>query len=72
MKHEIRTGTVQAYVTGFTTSPYIQHFGRAEYDRNLPILSDSLKEQAEPIVSDLNDGTITEDEARKRLGKLFW
>ncbi len=67
MKYSISCGTVQPYVTGFSTSPGIQHFGRAEYDRNLPVLSDSLRAQAAPIVAELNAGTISENEARKRL-----
>lgn len=71
MKYGISYGTVQAYVTGFSTSPYIQHFGRTQYDRNLPILTDSLRAQAAPIVAELNAGTIGEDEARKRLARLW-
>jgi len=63
-------GTVRPFVSGFTSSPFIQHFGRAAYDRSYPILPDSLQERVEPIVLALNDGTITQDEGRKRLKSL--
>jgi len=74
MKREftIRAGTVQPFVSGFSTSPFIQHFGRAEYDRNIPVLSDSLREKAEPIVLALNDRSISEDEGRNRLSRLYY
>ena len=69
--YRIEKGTVQPFISGFTTSPYIQHFGRAEYDRNKPILSNSLLSQATPIVNDLNLGNISEKEARKKLQKIW-
>jgi hypothetical protein len=52
-------------------SPFLcHHFGRPEYDRNLPILSDRIKKQAQPIVDALNDGTLDLETAKKRLDKI--
>lgn len=47
------------------------HFGRAQYDRDLPILTDSLREQAQPIVDALNEGRIDTVQAEKLLGRIW-
>ena len=70
-KYKIDTGTVQPYVGGFEDAPFIQHFGRPEYDSREPVLPEGLKNQAQPIVDDLNDGKISEEEARSMLKKIW-
>jgi len=72
MRYTITHGTVQAYVAGFKTSPSIHHFGRPQYDRAIPILTDSLRDQAQPIVDMLNAGTISEATARSMLDKIWY
>lgn len=75
MVYHLTWGTVQCYVhrPGDHETPMFLHFfGRAEYDRNKPVLSESLRKQAEPIVDQLNCGEITEDEAKKALDKIYW
>jgi hypothetical protein len=71
MKYSIGIGTVQPYVRGFAESPSIQHFGLPEYDRAKPVLRDGLRTLAQAIVDELNMGTISETEARKRLQRLW-
>lgn len=70
-RYTVRLGTVQPYVAGFSDSPFIQHFGMPEYDRNRPILRDSLRERVEPIVADMNKGRISESEGRRRIKRLY-
>ena len=65
----VYTGTVQAYLSRM--EPFVcRHFGRVEYDRRKPIISTSNIRKIDIIVSQLNDGDITEDEAFKRLDIL--
>ena len=70
-KYRLTCGVVQAYVVGFTSVPYLEFFGAAQYESDKPILTDRLREWAEPIIADLNSGAITEEEGRNRLGRLF-
>lgn len=69
-KFNLSAGTVQPVVSR-STPFFMLHFGRAEYDREQPVLSDSIRKQAQPIVDGLNDGTITIDEATKRLQAIY-
>lgn len=69
-QYQLCSGTVQAYVSGFTGGRSIVHFGRAEYLQSKPVVSESIREQAMPIVNGLNDGTITEDEAMEQLARI--
>lgn len=71
-RYQLCTGSVQCYVSGFTGGKLTHHFGMAEYDRNLPILTDSKRSRATPIVDALNAGTLTEEQARKELDKIRW
>lgn len=64
MNYKIYVGTVQCYVAG---PCFFKHFGRAEYDRNKPVLSQRLQEQAQPIVDALNAGLITHEAANIKL-----
>lgn len=68
--YRVNTGTVQAFVQWFSDSPYIHHFGPAQYDRDKPIIRDWMREAVKPIIDALNAGTMTEDEARKALDKI--
>jgi hypothetical protein len=69
MNYSIGIGTVQPYISG---PDFFQHFGRAAYDRNIPVLSDSLREQAEPIVAALNYGEISHERAKKLLAEIWY
>ena len=69
MKYAICEGYVQCFVA---SDSFMHHFGRAEYDRNRPVLSESLREQAQPIVDRLNDGSMSHEEAKAMLDKIHW
>lgn len=69
MNYYFMEGTVQPIVVS-KDPHFFHHFGRPEYDRNKPVLSDYLREQAQPIVDKLNAGTITREEAKKLLDRL--
>ena len=69
-KYSLGVGTVQCYVSG-GPSAFFYAFGLAEYDRNRAILSPYREERAQPIVDGLNNGTISENEARKRLKEIW-
>ena len=74
-KFRITTGTVQCMVVrmGDETLPLLSHhFGRPEYDREKPILSDSLREQAQPIVDALNANTLDWETAKKKLDRISY
>lgn len=73
--YRLSTGTLQPVVfrEGTKTIPmFLYHFGRAEYDRDKPVLPDALRERAQPIVDKLNSGEILEDEAKKMLDRIYW
>lgn len=64
-------GTVQCYV--IRPEPHAMIFyGRAEYDRDKPVMNDSLREQGQAVCDALNAGEITETEAQERLKKAYW
>ncbi len=64
-------GTVQCYI--LRPSPFfMHHFGRAQYDRRMPILSASIKAQAQPIVDALNTGEMELGQAVNELNKITW
>ena len=70
-QYHVWTGTVQNYVV--RTSPFFMyHFGKVEYDMYKPILTDSLRIQGQVICDELNSGQITEDEAKKRLDRIYY
>ena len=67
----VGVGTVQCYIVRNT--PWLMvHFGRANYDRNTPVYSDSLKSQIEPILAELNNGLISLDEALLHISKIWY
>lgn len=67
----LSTGTVQPIAR--CDSPFwCYHFGHAQYDRDKPILTDSIRQQAEPIITALNAGDITREEAEKELDKIWF
>lgn len=47
-------------------------FGRAEYDSKKPVLKDHTREAVQPLVDKLNAGTISTEEAREQLAKMYW
>lgn len=73
MIYRLGHGTVQPIVIrvgDHEHSMFLHHFGHPVYDGRQPILSESCARQARRIVIGLNDGTITEDEARAMLDKI--
>lgn len=65
-KFSLGEGTVQCYV--LRESPWLMHFfGRAEYQREKPVMSDSIRSQAQPIVDAMNSGTITVEDGLRQL-----
>lgn len=69
-KFYLGAGTVQPVISRMTPF-YCKHFGRAEYDRERPVVSDSIRKQAQPIVDALNNGTMTIAEAEKKLDNIY-
>lgn len=70
MKYWLSTGTVQCVVR--CDNPWwMYHFGHAEYDNQKPILTDSIKRQAQPILDALNAGTMTHEQAEKELDRIW-
>lgn len=65
-------GTVQAFVV--RERPWFHRaFGKAEYDRNKPVLSDARRERAQPIVDRMNAGEVSPDEGMALLDRhAFW
>lgn len=73
MKYYLCSGTVQAYVYRMgdsRISGFMCFFGCPKYDSRKPVISESLREQAQPIVDKLNRGEMTEEQARKELDKI--
>lgn len=69
-KYWLGEGTVQP-VLAKKGKGIICHFARAEYARELPVLSESIKAQAQPIVDKLNEKQITEKQAVKELQRIY-
>ena len=68
-KYTIEIGTVRAYLAG----PDCFHgFGRCEYDQKKPVLKESTKAHAIPIVVALNKNQITIKDACQKLDTLYW
>lgn len=69
-KAYLSSGTVQPIVLRHT--PWLCHsFGAAQYHRDLPVLTDGVREQAQPIVDRLNAGEITDEQAKAELSKIW-
>jgi len=74
-KYYLTAGTVQPSVVRIGDIEhrlFSHHFGRAEYDKYKPVISESIRAQAQPIVDQLNAGMITEAEAIAALDKIYW
>ena len=73
-KYYLRSGTVQAFVfrDGGGERMFMHFFGRAEYDENIPIITNRMRERVQPILDKLNSGEITEDKAKNELDKIYW
>lgn len=64
-------GTVRCYI--IRPDPHAMIFyGRAEYDREKPVMSKSLREQGQAVCDALNAEEITETEAQERLRKIYF
>jgi len=64
-------GTVQCCVS--RVKPYYsKYFGRAEYLREKPVLSESIRSQAQPIVDAMNSGELSIEEAELRLDQIWY
>lgn len=75
MRYIVAAGSVRPLIVrhGDRTTPmFMEYFGRAEYDREKPILSESLRTQGQTICDDLNSGAIDEEEARRRLARIYF
>lgn len=78
MKYILTRGTVQPVVYKMSedgdtdTTFFMYHFGRAEYDRTKPIISESIRKQAQPIIDKLNSGELDEKEAINLLDRIYF
>lgn len=69
-KAYLGAGTVQPVVS--RSDPwFFHHFGAAEYCRDLPILTDSIRSQAQPIVDRMNAGELTDEQAIAELNRIY-
>lgn len=72
-KYKFGIGTLQPFIyKPDDLSMPSMWFGLPEYDSRKPVFSDSLRRQAQPILDALNNGTMTEDDARERLKAIRW
>lgn len=72
-RYEVSHGTVQCYIINQGEGEfYMHHFGRAEYDRNKPVLTKSLHDQGMVVCQKLNSGEISENEANKILDAIYF
>ena len=67
--YNVDIGTVQCMIYQHTPNITI-HYGRAEYDKHKPILTDSLKKQGEAICDLLNSKVLKLEEARLILARI--
>lgn len=66
---KLGVGTVQCYIAGGQPFDLI-HYGRPEYQRDYPIMTDSLQAQGQAVCDKLNSGDMTAEEARTALAKI--
>lgn len=67
----VSRGTVQCYI--IRPEPHAMiFFGCAEYDREKPVMTDSLREQGQAVCDALNARQITETEAIEQLSKVYF
>lgn len=70
-KFYISEGGVQCYIARSTPFTMI-HYGRVEYDRDKPILTESLRRQGQEICDKLNAGEMTLNTAKVLLSKIWY
>lgn len=64
-------GTVQPYV--YRDAPFfMRHFARAEYERDKPVVSKSIREKAQPIIDRMNAGELSHDAGVAELERIYW
>lgn len=69
-KFKVSHGTVQCYI--YRETPHLMiHYGRAQYARELPIMTPELRDQGQAICDDLNSGELTLEEAYRRLDQIW-
>jgi hypothetical protein len=71
-KYKLTSGTVQAFIVCMESPMFLHHFGKPEYDSAKPIITESIRNQAAPIVADLNEGLISEADAIVALDKIWY
>lgn len=68
----VAAGTVQPMVMSDNSIPHFcVHFGRPQYDRRQPVLTDDYRGKAQSICDQLNRGEITPEKAVEMLGKIY-
>ena len=67
MTYRFGIGAVQPYIYDPEDLTTFLWFGAPQYDSRKPVFSESLREQAQPILDALNAGTMTDSEARQEL-----
>lgn len=70
-KFYVSSGTVQCYISREQPHKMI-FFGRAEYDRAKPILTDHLRAQGQAVCDKLNAGEIDVKQAEELLEKVWY
>ena len=67
--YHVREGSLQPMVVNMDPF-FLCHYGPAQYDRDKPILTESLREQGQSVCDRLNAGEISEEEAEVLLSKI--
>lgn len=70
MFFQINIGVVQPYIVDVDSSDNFYHFGRAEYDKNKSVLSETDRKKAQDVCDALNDNELTYKDAQKILDKI--
>lgn len=69
-KYYLSQGTLQACIC--RKSPHFMYFfGLAQYQRELPIITESMRIRVQPILDGLNSGELTESQAKEMLDKIW-
>ena len=74
LEYRLGRGTLQPCVImrgDGRISLFLHHFSHPVYNRNQPILTAHIIAQAAPIVTALNEGVMSQDEARAELDKIL-
>lgn len=70
-KFYLGSGTVQPYIGRAT--PFLHHgFGMAQYDRDKPVVTESVRRQVQPILDLMNAGDMTQEDGLAAIDNIFW